>query len=146
MTHPQWPRQRRSDQQDGGGIGSERNRKQQTDAHDGQFSATDTFSGLGLKPSQDYPHEAAVGQQLCQGQDEQHQDDSSGDSGDPVLDEPGGAFSLCWNREDLAGLHESGDAYEGNPDVMGRKADQQRFVAEVRRQGTISARTLNAFK
>lgn len=37
-------------------------------------------------------------------------------------------------------------AYEGNPDVLARKSQEQRFVAEVRRQGTISARTLNAFK
>ncbi len=36
-------------------------------------------------------------------------------------------------------------AYEGSPDVITRKAKERRFVAEVRKQGTISARTLNAF-
>lgn len=36
-------------------------------------------------------------------------------------------------------------AYEGNPNVITRKAKERRFVAEVRKQGTISARTLNAF-
>ncbi len=37
-------------------------------------------------------------------------------------------------------------AFEGNPGVIERKDQQPAFVAEVRRQGTISARTLSPFR